>query len=313
MTLHRPRPTGPAAVAAASLLLLSACGSGDRTAGAAGTGSSTASGDRTVTVVASTDVWGDIASVVGGKDITVTSFIDDPSKDPHSFEADPRAQLAVSDADVVIENGGGYDDFMGTLRKASKTKAVLLDAVQISGKKPVDGQLNEHVFYDFPTVGRVADSLAAALGKASPSQAATFTANAAALRAQLAGMEKTEATIKASASGTGVAITEPVPGYLLEASGLVNKTPEAFSESIEEGTDVAPTVLADTEALFTRHAVKALVYNEQTTGAETEAVLKAAKANGIAVVPVTETLPKGQDYVSWMKTNLAAVQAAVAP
>jgi zinc/manganese transport system substrate-binding protein len=70
-------------------------------------------------------------------------------------------------------------------------------------------------------------------------------------------------------------------------------------------------VLQQTLDLFTTHAVKALVYNEQTAGNETEQVLNAARSNGVAVVPVTETLPKGEDYLSWMQQNLDAVDHAL--
>ena len=93
-------------------------------------------------------------------------------------------------------------------------------------------------------------------------------------------------------------------------AGLVNKTPEEFSEAIEEGTDVPPAVLQETVDLFNTKQVKLLVYNEQTTGPQTEKVLAAAKANSIRVVPVTETLPDGKDYLSWMRRNLRAIQRA---
>ena len=55
--------------------------------------------------------------------------------------------------------------------------------------------------------------------------------------------------------------------------------------------------------------VALLAYNEQTSGPESEAVLKAAKTNGIAVLPVTETLPAGKNYVSWMQGYLKALQS----
>jgi zinc/manganese transport system substrate-binding protein len=108
-----------------------------------------------------------------------------------------------------------------------------------------------------------------------------------------------------------VAITEPVPLYLLEAAGLVNKTPETFSAAIEEDTDVPPAVLKETEDLFDTKQVKLLAYNQQTTGPQTEAVLAAAKRNNIRVVPVTETLPTDQSYLSWMQANLRAVSSAL--
>ena len=63
-----------------------------------------------ITVVASTNVWGDLAAGVGGDKVTVTSISNDPSQDPHEYQASGQNQLALSKAKVVIENGGGYDD-----------------------------------------------------------------------------------------------------------------------------------------------------------------------------------------------------------
>jgi zinc/manganese transport system substrate-binding protein len=271
-----------------------------------------AEADGKISVVASTDVWGDVAKQIGGSAISVTSIITDANQDPHSYEGNAQVQLALSRAKVVIENGGGYDDFVDTLLKgANNPKATVLNAVDISGFD--QGQsLNEHVWYDFPTVQKVAAKITAKLSSLDSSNAAVFAANQKKFDAGLATLEAGEAAIKASAAaGGGVAITEPVPLYLLEASGLVNKTPAKFSEAIEEGTDVAPDVLQQTLALFSGHRVKLLAYNEQTSGAETDQVLSAAKAARIAVVPMTETLPAGKDYLAWMTDNIAAVKAAL--
>lgn len=295
-------------------LLLAGCGSSG-SAGATGAGSgSTGSGSaaRSVVVVASTDVWGNVISTVGGKRVSVTSLISDPSADPHSYEANGQNQLAVSKAAVIVGNGGGYDDFLTRMVHSSGTRATVLDAVQISGYAPKNGELNEHVWYDFPTVTKVVARMRDALTAASPADAALFAANAKAFDAGLAALEHKEAAIRARSAGVGVAVTEPVPLYLLEASGLVNRTPPEFSKAIESENDAPTAVVAKTLALFSGHQVKALVYNEQTTGPQTEQALAAAKNNGIAVVPVTETLPAGVDYLAWMTANVDAVAAAVA-
>jgi len=267
-----------------------------------------------LSVVASTNVWGDIAATVGGDAVSVTSIIDDPDKDPHEYEADAQNQLSLSKAAVVIENGGGYDDFVDTMLDASgNDSAVVINAVDVSGYQASGGEeLNEHVWYDFPTVEKVIDQLEDAFAAADPANASTFSENADALKDQLDQLEQQEADLKSQYAGEGVAITEPVPLYMLDAIGLDNKTPEEFSEAIEEDTDVAPDVLQETLALFSDHAVKLLAYNEQTTGPQTEAVLDAAQQNAIAVVPVTETLPDGDTYVSWMTGNLDAIASALA-
>lgn len=294
---------GLATVVAAGTLGLAACGS-----------SGVASGDRPhdtmVSVVASTDVWGDIAAQVAGQlagtRVTITSIISDPSADPHSYEASTRNELTVSRADVIIENGGGYDDFMQTLRDAATVKGTVLDAVTISGKSG-----NEHVWYDFPSVAKIADRIADALAAKDHADAATFRANAAAFVTKLSNLQAREAQLSKAHAGTGVAITEPVPLYLLEACGLVNKTPPAFSEAVENDTDVPLRVLQQTKQLFSTGAVKLLAYNAQTVDPEVQQLLDTAHAYGIAVVPVTETLPAGKHYLDWMTDNLAAVAAAL--
>jgi zinc/manganese transport system substrate-binding protein len=289
------------ALAAATVAALTGCTAGS------------AADDGKIRVVASTNVYGDIVSTIAGNAVEVTALMSDPAQDPHSFEASAQSQLAVSKADILIENGGGYDDFMDTLRTGSKnTKATVLNVVDLSGKKATGGELNEHVWYDFPTVQKLTTALTDALSKADPAQKATFAKNAEAFSGKLAALQNREAELKAKYAGEGIAVTEPVPLYMLESSGLVNKTPEKFSAAIEAGTDVSPLVLQQTLALFSGHQVKLLAYNEQTSGPETERVMAAAKAAGIPVVPVTETLPKGKDYVGWMNANLDAVGAALA-
>lgn len=298
-------------------LALTACGSSDPSTDSTGStdgGASTGGdGTHTVSVVASTNVWGDIAKSVGGNHVTVTSFISDPAQDPHSFEANPQNVLAVKQAGLVIENGGGYDDFMQTLLKsAGDANVPVLNAVDISGKTaPAGGELNEHVWYDLPTVTKVAQQIASTLGTADPAHAADYTANAATFTSSLAPLTAKTEQLKAGHAGAGVAITEPVPGYLLDAAGLVDKTPEEFSEAVEEGGDVAPAVLKQTLDLFSDKQVVALVYNDQTTGPTTESVKKAATDNGIPVVPVTETLPADTGYVPWMSAQIDALARAL--
>lgn len=271
--------------------------------------------DGTLSIVTSTNVYGDIASAIGGDLVEVTAIIDDPDRDPHEYEADARTQLALSRADIVIENGGGYDDFMDTmLSAAGNDRATVLDAVKLSGydTDPADGEFNEHVWYDYPTMRVVAQKLAEALAAADPANADAYRANAATFGTGLDGLTASVAELKARVAGEGVAITEPVPLYLLDALGLENRTPEAFSEAIEEDTDVAPGVLQQTINLFTRHEVVLLVDNEQTTGPQTEAVLTAASDAGIPRVPVTETLPAGMHYLDWQAGLIARIAAALA-
>lgn len=292
-------------VAGAAALALTGC--------ATGSASGSASSDGTIRVVASTNVYGSLVQAIGGDHVSVTSVLDDPSQDPHSFESSARTQLAVSKADLLIENGGGYDDFMTTLADASNTKADTINVVDLSGlDKGGDAEFNEHVFYDYPTMVKLVGDVATRLGDLDGSEKSTFEANAKTLTGKLDDLESQTAALKQQYDGDKVAYTEPVPGYLFDAIGLDNVTPEKFSEAIEEGDDVPPAALNETLRLFSGKTVKLLAYNEQTSSPETEQVKKAADEAGVPVVGVTETLPKGEDYVSWQQQNIDAVKAALA-
>jgi zinc/manganese transport system substrate-binding protein len=180
------------------------------------------------------------------------------------------------------------------------------------GHNHIEG-FNEHVWYSFHGVEHIAEEIAHELSEIDADNAATYEENLATFVSGIADLEATAEELHSSTEGKGVAITEPVPLYLLEEAGLTNLTPEAFSEAIEEGTDVAPLVLQETLALFDGGSVSLLAYNEQTAGAETEQVAAAAEDAGVPVVSFTETLPDGADYFSWMTENLEAISAAVTP
>jgi zinc/manganese transport system substrate-binding protein len=288
--------------------------------------------DARVAVVASTDVYGDVASAIGGDLVEVTSLIDSPAQDPHSFEASARDRLAVAEARLVIENGGGYDPFMVALVEASPSDdRIVLDAVELSGLAPEDAEghaeeehadeddhghahiegFNEHVWYDLHTVEHLAEAIAESLGELDPGNADVFDANAADFLAGLEQVHEQASALAERADGLEYALTEPVPAYLLAELGLVNLTPEAFSEAIEEGSDVAPRDLADMLEIIDAGAIRFIAYNDQTQNAQTEQVRSAAEAAGIPVLSFAETLPDGQDYLAWMSSNLDAVAAAL--
>jgi zinc/manganese transport system substrate-binding protein len=303
--MHGPRLLAPAALAAVALALTACSG--------AASGATRPSTAGKVDVVASTDVWGSVAKAVGGDHVAVTSIIDDPAKDPHEYQASARNQLAISQAELVIDNGGGYDDFVTKMVRAAKQHPTVVTAADVSSRDrhPSGGEFNEHLWYDFPTVQKVADRLADAFAKADRKDAADFHANAKSFDAKLAGLEAREAELKSTYAGTPVAITEPVPLYLLDAIGLDNVTPEKFSEAVENDSDVAPAVLMQTLDLFRDRKVELLVYNEQAGGPQTQSVVDAAKKNGAQIVPVTETLPGGKNYLEWMTANLDAIGKAL--
>jgi len=295
-------------------------------AGCAPSGASDAPDGR-ISILASTNVYGDIAASIGGDAVEVTSLINSPAQDPHSYEASARDKLAVSQADLVIENGGGYDSFMPALVDGTgKDPAAVISAVELSGLEADGAQasghaheagaadhghagFNEHVWYHLATAGKIADTIAEKLAALDPARAAGFERNAEAFRKQLAGLEADQAALAKQVSGEAVAATDPVPLYLLEALGLENRTPEDFLQAAEEGSDAAPGALKQTEDLVVSKSVRFVAYNAQTEGPQTRLVRAAAEQAGTPVLNFGETLPEGTHYADWMKMNLQNIAA----
>lgn len=300
------RPHRRAAFVGAALgvmSLLAACAAGGPSAATGSRADGGAPGTMKsgpISVVASTNVWGDIAAQLGGSRVRVTSLIHGPGQDPHEFEPSGRDELALSRAEVVIVNGGGYDSFMDRMLDALGNRPIVVTAVEAASGVPSVEPDNEHVWFDLDAVAAVAEAIDHAFAEVDPADraefadaTATFVRSLSAARAELAGIAQTYAH-------TPVAVTEPLPLYLTAAAGLDNVMPAAFTDATEEGIDVAPSDMADVLGMFSQRRVKLLLYNEQTTSAQTQQVLRAADRNGVPVVPVTEVLPVGQHYQQWM-------------
>lgn len=106
-------------------------------------------------------------------------------------------------------------------------------------------------------------------------------------------------------------MTEPVALWLFEDLGLTNVVPDQFVSAVEMGSDVSPIVVQEaTEALA--DDVSVFAYNTQTSGPEAEALRGESESRGIPTVEVTETMPEGTDYLTWMTETVDAVEQAIA-
>ena len=263
-----------------------------------------------VRVVAAENFWGSVAGQIGGRDATVTSIISDPNADPHLFETDAADAATLAHAQVVIENGAGYDTWMRSLLGADGGDPHLVNVasvLHVAGNNP-----NPHLWYDIAKVPAVAAAIAGALTAVAPQDATTFRANLATFDSSLGPLESTLATIKGRFHNVGVAYTERVPGYVVAAAGLDNKTPQGFAQAVEDGVDPS---LADTvtmRSLLEHHDVNVLLYNVQTVTPVTTQMRALARQHGIPVVGVSETMPAhASSYQQWQLAQLRALLHAL--
>jgi zinc/manganese transport system substrate-binding protein len=269
--------------------------------------SATASGR--VTVAAAENFWGNIAEQIGGSRVSVHSIITDPNTDPHLYQSDPAAAATITTAQLVIENGAGYDDFMDKILASSSSSSRRVLSVQkvlgVTGSNP-----NPHLWYWTQRLPTVATAISRQLSSIDPAGAHAFAAGAARFDASLKPLLTVISRIKSRYAGTPIAYTERVPGYLVAAAGLRLGTPASFSQAIEDGTDPSPQDTATFDRDITQHKVKVLLYNSQVVDSQTTAIKALAVAAHVPVVGVSETMPP--QYTSFQAWQLAQDRALLA-
>jgi len=299
------------AVAAASVLVLAGCATTGPEA------QPTQIPFEGITIVASTNVWGDIAKSIGGDRVQVVSIIENFAQDPHSYEASARDQLAVNDADLIVANGGGYDFFIEDLAKAAGDKEVIFaylpeELAKEDGDHNHDhSDGNEHVWYDFHVAESLANRLAAALAVLDSEYSSVYSDNLIDFQGEIEILEDRMAEVSGKYSGESFVASEPVANYLLLELGLEDLTPKSFSQAIEEELDVSPKDLLEIQNLLKTKKVDVFVVNPQTGSVQIDSLVALAKQNGVAVVELSELLPAGARYFDWMDLNIANLEAAL--
>lgn len=276
------------------------------TTGACGSSSSAKAGaqSRVVAVVEAENFWGDVVGQLGGRHVHVTSIIADPSADPHLYESNASDSAAVAEARLVIENGVGYDDFVGKLvSSTSNDSRQILVVAQVLGIK--GDEANPHLWYDLPRVHEVAAAIEAKLARADPTDRKAFEANRRKFDQSMQPLLALITEIKSKFPHAPVAYTERVPGYLLAAAGLDIKTPAGFARAIEDGNEPSPGDTQQMDALMTNRRVRVLLYNAQASSPATDHVRALARRAGIPIVRVTETRPAEEStYQAWQLDQL---------
>jgi zinc/manganese transport system substrate-binding protein len=264
-----------------------------------------------IPVLGAENFYADLLAQIGGSRVTASSILNDPSADPHEYEASPATAKLVADSKLVIVNGIGYDDFMERLLGAStKPDRVVINVQEVLGVKD---DVNVHVWYDPATMPRVADAATSALAKLDPQNAAYFSAQKEKYLAAMKPFNDKIAALKVKYPSAPIAFTENVAGYLTDAIGLKVLTPPEFMKAIESGTDPAPADVAEERDLITGHKVKALLYNSQVTSPLTEQIRDLAVKNNVPVVAAAETIPPSfKTFQEWQLAQLDELEKALA-
>lgn len=262
-----------------------------------------------IKVVAAENFYGDIARQLGGDHVQIVSIMNDPNVDPHEYEADPRDAVAIARADMVIQNGADYDNWMPRLLGASPNPSrTVLTAGDIAHDVLKE---NPHFWYSLENIRAIAGAIAKSCETLDPADKDQFEKNLKTFNDSLEPVQKEMDSIRDEFNGTPVGLTETIYLYQTGPMKLNVLTPWEFQHAIAEGNDPPVGSIATANNQVTEHQIKVLIYNEQTVTPITTHLQQEAKDAGIPVVGVSETMPPNENYSSWMLKQLQALHTAL--
>jgi zinc/manganese transport system substrate-binding protein len=289
-------------------LLLAGCASSSSTSA----GGTTGSAGKLIRVVAAENFWGSIAGQLGGSHVQVTNIINSPDADPHDYEATAADARAIAGADLVVINGVGYDDWAAKLAAANPVPNRVALTVGDLVAAPAGG--NPHRWYNPDDVTAVVKALVADYTKLDPADAAYFSQQQATFETStLSDYHAAITEITTKYAGTPVGASESIFAMIAPALGLDLITPPGFLTAISEGTDptAADKTLIDDQ--IKGHKIKVYVYNSQNATPDVQTQIAEAKAAGIPITTITETLtPAGASWEQWQTAQLVALRDALA-
>lgn len=250
-----------------------------------------------VSIVTTTNVYADIAKNVAGKYGSVQAIIKNSATDPHDFEPTTADAKKLTNANIIVANGLGYDSWMNKLASSVSKKPVLVGE-DLMGLKKVD---NPHIWYDLDMPTKYVNYLVKRLSKLDKKHAAYFKENGDKYLAKIAKVKQIAKSADKK-NNKPVFVSEPVFDYGLEEAGYKIGDKE-FEEAIENGTDPSPKTINKMTNEIKDKKIAFFVNNTQASSSTVKTFVKLAKENSLPVLNVRETIPNHMTYLDWMREN----------
>ncbi|MCS2147173.1 metal ABC transporter substrate-binding protein [Scandinavium manionii] len=193
---------------------------------------------KTLNVVTSFSVLGDMVQQVGGEHVHVDTLVG-PDGDPHTFEPSPKDSVLLSKADVVVVNGLGLEGWLDRLVKASGFKGKLVVASEGVKTQTLDEDgktvTDPHAWNSAANGALYAQNILAGLVKADPQDEAALNASGQKYIAQL---QEVDGWAKARFNAIPLAKRKVLTshdafGYFGRAYGVTFMAPQGLSSESE--------------------------------------------------------------------------------
>ncbi|MFP2238566.1 metal ABC transporter substrate-binding protein [Pseudescherichia vulneris] len=208
---------------------------------------------KTLNVVTSFSVLGDMVQQVGGEHVHVDTLVG-PDGDPHTFEPSPQDSVLLSKADVVVVNGLGLEGWIDRLVKASGFKGERVVASQGVKTHTLDEDgktvTDPHAWNSAANGALYAQNILAGLVKADPQDEAALNASGQKYIAQLQQIDGwAKARFNAIPQAKRKVLTShDAFGYFGRAYGVTFMAPQGLSSESEASAAQVGTLIQQIKA-----------------------------------------------------------------
>ncbi|QNQ82407.1 metal ABC transporter substrate-binding protein [Lactobacillus sp. PV037] len=262
-----------------------------------GCGKQSTTSSKKINIVTSTNIYANIAQNIVGKYGNATAIIKSGAIDPHDFEPTTNDAKSIQNAQLVISNGLGYDDWMDKLANANNKRITKVGNDIL--KLPANA--NPHIWYDLEMPTKYTQYLVKQLSKLDKKHASYYQSQGKKYLKRISEVKAIANHIDGKHSKP-VYVSEPVFDYALKATGFTIGD-KAFEEAIEKETDPTPQVINEMTTNINHQKIAFFVNNTQVNSSTVDTFVKKAKAHQIPILSVRETMPTGDNYLSWIKQN----------
>lgn len=284
---NRFHPSPLAAIAATAL------------AGSALAGCSSESNDASGSdMIATTNVWADVASAVTGED--VDAIITGDAVDPHHYEPSAKDLSRIKGADTVVANGGAYDAALYTAAEQDRIiyAIPLLDEHEAHDHEhghehahdhahmPNSLDELEHAWFAPEKVLQVAEDIADRTG-----------GDASDVKQRIGDIQSKLNAVP----HVHIGMTETIAAGLVWGTELHDITPEEYVKASLNHQEPSAAAVAAFLEQIERGELDMLFVNPQSTNSATQRLADAAKAHNVPVVEIRETPPAGQNFLDYFE------------
>ena len=305
--MNHATKTGMAALLVSALLLTTAaCGNGTQNQSTPSTDTSQNTG--VITVAASINQWGSLASEIGGDDVEVTSILTSTNVDAHDFEPQTSDLTTLSKAEIVVANGAGYDTWA---TKSRGSESTLVSAAQIVGASDGD---NPHLWFSKDARAGMAKELANTFSKARPELKESFTERLKDWQEREKKLDLAMSNFADTHSDATYAATESVAYYLMSDMGIKDLTPTGYAQASANDGEVAPADLQEFQKLVEAKKTSVVINNSQEASDATNMITGTAGKSDVPVVDVSEQMPEQYEtLLDWVNALMNNVIKAIDP